>query len=134
MMDHDPSVLPRPFRVVSNTRLTSDVVTIELESTDEGAPIRCEPGQFNMLYRLGVGEVPISASSSPDEPLLGHTMLSFTQCVYADVFWKGPPSASFRTRWYELPVATNAPSREWHVASQGTIQPTPGPLFRASAS
>jgi NAD(P)H-flavin reductase len=76
MMDHDPSVLPRPFRVVSNTRLTSDVVTIELESTDEGAPIRCEPGQFNMLYRLGVGEVPISASSSPDEPLLGHTIRS----------------------------------------------------------
>lgn len=75
-MAHDPSILPRPFRVVSNTPLTSDVVTIQLEPTDGGAPIQCEPGQFNMLYRLGIGEAPLSASSAPDEPLLGHTIRS----------------------------------------------------------
>lgn len=75
-MVHDPSQLPRPFRVVSNTRLTNDVVTIQIEPTDGGPTIRCEPGQFNMLYRLGIGEAPISASSSPTEPHLGHTIRS----------------------------------------------------------
>jgi len=33
------------------------------------------PGQFNMLYLFGVGEIPISISSSPERPQrLGHTI------------------------------------------------------------
>ena len=34
-----------------------------------------EPGQFNMLYLFGVGEIPISISSDPAHPQrLGHTI------------------------------------------------------------
>jgi NAD(P)H-flavin reductase len=33
------------------------------------------PGQFNMLYRFGIGEIPISISSDPSHPeRLGHTI------------------------------------------------------------
>jgi NAD(P)H-flavin reductase len=41
----------------------------------EGAPIRCTPGQFTMLYAFGVGEVPISFSGDPaDGRPLVHTV------------------------------------------------------------
>lgn len=36
---------------------------------------RFRPGQFNMIYLPGIGEVPISLSSDPDDPVnLGHTI------------------------------------------------------------
>lgn len=73
-MELDPSMLPRPFRIVSNTRLTRDVTTLELEPCAEAEPSPGAPGQFNMLYRFGVGEAPISISSSPSEPMLAHTV------------------------------------------------------------
>jgi NAD(P)H-flavin reductase len=42
---------------------------------DERARYRFQPGQFNMLYLPGVGEVAISVSSDPGEPeTLGHTV------------------------------------------------------------
>jgi NAD(P)H-flavin reductase len=41
----------------------------------EGAPIRCAPGQFTMLYAFGVGEVPVSFSGDPaDGRPLVHTV------------------------------------------------------------
>jgi NAD(P)H-flavin reductase len=48
-------------------RETRDVVTLELEPP---APARFtfRPGQFNMLYAPGVGEVPISISGDPGTP------------------------------------------------------------------
>lgn len=73
-MIREASLLPRLFRVVSNTRETDDVVTLKLEPTDGGKPDSFTPGQFNMLYRFGVGEVPLSISSATDSPLLGHTI------------------------------------------------------------
>lgn len=74
MMVHDSSMLPRPFRVITNTRESDDVVTLGLEPTANDGALRCSPGQYNMLYRFGVGEVPISASSAPSEPGLEHTI------------------------------------------------------------
>lgn len=44
-------------------RETADTFTLELETGDDGTPFR--PGQFNMLYVFGVGEVPISMSGDP---------------------------------------------------------------------
>jgi NAD(P)H-flavin reductase len=39
------------------------------------AAFRFRPGQFNMLYVFGVGEIPISIASDPDEPaVLDHTV------------------------------------------------------------
>jgi NAD(P)H-flavin reductase len=53
--------LPRPWRVRATVRETLDVVTLEL-SPDGTSDATFAPGQFNMLYAFGVGEVPISFS------------------------------------------------------------------------
>jgi NAD(P)H-flavin reductase len=57
---HHP-MAPRPHRVQRRWRENHDTVTIALEPVDgDEAPYR--PGQFNMLYSFGVGEVPVSIS------------------------------------------------------------------------
>jgi NAD(P)H-flavin reductase len=58
-------MLPRLFRVHSKRQETVDVWTLEIEPADGG---RCHgflPGQFNMLYVFGVGEMAISISGDP---------------------------------------------------------------------
>ncbi len=55
-------MLPRPFRVAAARRELADVVTLELAPADDGPPLYCEPGRFNMLYAFAVGEAPISMS------------------------------------------------------------------------
>jgi NAD(P)H-flavin reductase len=63
----DDPALPRPLRIVSVRRELSDTFSIELVSTD-GVPLPAfQPGQFNMLYAFGVGEVAISISSDPGD-------------------------------------------------------------------
>jgi NAD(P)H-flavin reductase len=58
-------MVPRPFRVVSRRAETEDTWTLSLEPAD-GRPMPAfGPGQFNMLYAFGVGEVPISISGDP---------------------------------------------------------------------
>ena len=57
-------MVPREYRVVSRRRETHDVVTLGLEPLHgPGSPVR--PGQFNMIYAFGIGEVPVSASGDP---------------------------------------------------------------------
>jgi NAD(P)H-flavin reductase len=70
-------MVPRPHRVRQRRRETHDTVTLALEPLDEGDGIICQPGQFNMLYAFGIGEVPISVSrqASPAGRLL-HTVRS----------------------------------------------------------
>src|SRR3990172_11674273 len=71
----DP-MLPRPFRVARSRRETVDTQTLELEPVS-GLPLAFAPGQFNMLYLFGVGEVPISISGNPSrESPLVHTLRS----------------------------------------------------------
>ena len=53
---------PASWRVAAARRETHDVVTLELDSP---AGFSFRPGQFNMLYLPGVGEVPISISGDP---------------------------------------------------------------------
>jgi NAD(P)H-flavin reductase len=65
---------PAPYRVVRVRRETRDVVTLALEPVS-GSCIRAAPGQFNMLWQPGVGEVPISVSGD-DDGLLVHTLRS----------------------------------------------------------
>jgi NAD(P)H-flavin reductase len=58
-------------------RETPDTATYWLSITDPSLrnAYRFGPGQFNMLYVFGVGEVPISISSDPTRPLrLAHTI------------------------------------------------------------
>jgi NAD(P)H-flavin reductase len=56
---------PAPFRVRRLHRDLADTFTMDLEPV--GARRACEfkPGQFNMLYVFGKGEVPISNSGDP---------------------------------------------------------------------
>jgi NAD(P)H-flavin reductase len=67
-------MVPRLHRVRRRWQESHDTVTIALEALD-GIDHSHEPGQFNMLYSFGVGEVPISISSChrPGRPLL-HTV------------------------------------------------------------
>ena len=71
----DP-MLPRRFRVLRAWDELSDVRSLEIEPID-GAPLSYLPGQFNMLYAFGIGEVAISISGDPagDGPLI-HTVRS----------------------------------------------------------
>jgi NAD(P)H-flavin reductase len=64
---------PRPARVLSWRRETPETATIALEPAGEP----WLPGQFNMLYAFGAGEVPISISGDPGRAdRLVHTVRS----------------------------------------------------------
>ncbi len=69
----DP-MLTRPFVVRRVRKETYDTWTLNLEQKDSSRFSFCA-GQFNMLYVFGVGEVPISISSDPNQPeSLSHTV------------------------------------------------------------
>lgn len=59
----DPFV-PLPYRVGRVRRETRDITTLELTPVDGQRP-EFQPGQFNMLYVFGIGEVAISVSGDP---------------------------------------------------------------------
>lgn len=63
----DP-MAPTPYRILMRKHETHDTFSIELAPSHDGLPPRFEPGQFNMLYVFGAGEVPISISGDPDQP------------------------------------------------------------------
>lgn len=59
-------MVPKRYRVKSKAQDTKDTFTLVLEPLEE--PIGPYlPGQFNMLYLFGFGEVAISISSTPSE-------------------------------------------------------------------
>jgi NAD(P)H-flavin reductase len=58
---------PEPWRVVARTQESADTVTLDL-APPYGSRYAFRPGQFNMLYAFGVGEVPISVSGDPASP------------------------------------------------------------------
>jgi NAD(P)H-flavin reductase len=60
----------RGFAVVGREQDTPDTMTMRLAPSDGGPALRFEPGQFVMIGRLGTGEVPISISGRPGDPLL----------------------------------------------------------------
>lgn len=59
---------PNFLAVNRRIRETADVVTLHIPVDQKAAhPFRFEPGQFNMLYAFGVGEIPVSFSGDPAE-------------------------------------------------------------------
>jgi NAD(P)H-flavin reductase len=60
-----PAMLPERYRVTRAIAENTDVVTLEIAPVDGGEVATFEPGQFNMLYAFGVGEIPISMSGDP---------------------------------------------------------------------
>lgn len=65
---------PVPYRISQVIRDTHDVFTLRLRPPNGSKCLPFSPGQFNMLYVFGVGEVPISISGDPSRPTeLVHT-------------------------------------------------------------
>lgn len=56
---------PVPYRVRSHQPETKDTFTLTLAPADGGRVPSFQPGQFNMLYAFGVGEVAISLAGDP---------------------------------------------------------------------
>lgn len=66
---------PTPFRIERRTRETPDTFTLELVPAEVACLFGFVPGQFNMLYVFGIGEVPISICGDPARPeSLFHTI------------------------------------------------------------
>lgn len=66
-------MLPKAFCVRRVRRESPDTFTLEIEATDGDQTFNFEPGQFNMLYAFGAGEIPISICSDPRGKSLMHT-------------------------------------------------------------
>jgi NAD(P)H-flavin reductase len=66
---------PEPWLVRRVHKETGDVYTMALEPARSEAVFAFAPGQFNMLYVFGVGEVPIALSGDPsNNRTLAHTI------------------------------------------------------------
>ncbi len=69
------SMLPRTYRIEKYRKETHDTFTLELKPVDGTAEHKFVAGQFNMLYKFGVGEAAISISGDPTKPAtLIHTI------------------------------------------------------------
>lgn len=69
--------LPQEARIIERIQESNTVYTLRLELTDATArqSYQFAPGQFNMVYLYGVGEVAISIVSDPDQPeTFSHTI------------------------------------------------------------
>lgn len=77
---HSPSVksrMPMVAEVIDRIQESDKIFTLRLSlhNPEQRQEYRFTPGQFNMLYLHGVGEVAISIASDPDEPhILAHTI------------------------------------------------------------
>lgn len=76
----NPAAMPRaPLEavVIERKQESSSIFTLRLRLSDDAAQAAFSfaPGQFNMLYLYGVGEVPISIMSDPlERDGIGHTI------------------------------------------------------------
>lgn len=71
-------MLTHAYRVKQVQDETYDTFTLELAPRKDSGIASFAPGQFNMLYVFGVGEVPISISGDPEKP---KTLLHTTRAV-----------------------------------------------------
>ena len=66
---------PLPYRILKVIRETHDTFSLNVVPKNSSSSMACNPGQFNMLYAFGVGEVPISISGpKPGEQGMIHTI------------------------------------------------------------
>ena len=92
-------MLPDLYRIQRLKMETDDTFTLEM-IPENGDSLSFLPGQFNMLYIFGVGEVPISISSDPScQPR--HSTHD-TRCRHRDQ-GNGRPETR-RCTWYPWPI------------------------------
>ena len=68
---------PEEVTIIERIQEAPDLFTLRLKFTnrEKQASYTFEPGQFNMLYLYGVGEIPISIVSDPDDKhIIDHTI------------------------------------------------------------
>jgi NAD(P)H-flavin reductase len=66
---------PIPYRIINKKTENNKLMTLVLEPAEERSIEPIQPGQFNMLYVFGVGEIPISTSSlAVTHPQIVHTI------------------------------------------------------------
>jgi NAD(P)H-flavin reductase len=65
---YSDAMLTHVYRVERVQDETYDTFTLELKPKNGSGVTSFAPGQFNMLYVFGVGEVPISISGDPTKP------------------------------------------------------------------
>ena len=80
-------MLAEPYAVRRMQQETYDTFTFELEPKNKTRAFSFAPGQFNMLYVFGVGEVPISISGDPAK---SETLVHTTRAVgtVTNAMWK----------------------------------------------
>lgn len=59
---------PAHFTVRERVQETDDTFTLDLVAKNGNGVLSFSPGQFNMLYVFGVGEIPISVCGDPNDP------------------------------------------------------------------
>lgn len=70
-------MVPQPAKVIEKRQEARQIYTFRLRFSDERMcrSFRFQPGQFNMVYAHGIGEIPISIVSDPVDPdVLDHTI------------------------------------------------------------
>lgn len=101
-------MIPLTYQIARRVQETHDTFTLFLETANGGSLDRFRPGQFNMLYLPGVGELPISVSGDPEAPgQLVHTIRSVGAATLAMV--TRPEGASIGLRG---PYGSNWPLQE----------------------
>ncbi len=117
----DPMV-PRFMPVRDIWDETDDTFTLDLDPGPDGFAFR--PGQFNMLYVFGVGEVPISISGDPAVPGrilhtvrgVGPVTTAMRDLVVGDLIGvRGPFGTPGRSGWLPVEMWSSLPGVSvWH--------------------
>lgn len=89
-------MIPKLFEVTEKRQDNPQTFTLDASAVD-GSPFEFRPGQFNMLYIFGKGEIPISISGKPEQ---GERLIHTVQEVGAvsKAFCQLEPGATFGVR------------------------------------
>jgi len=123
--------VPIVARVLARRRETNDTWTLSIDAGEFGF----KPGQFNMLYAFGIGEIPVSLSGDPGAPgPLIHTVRAVGSASQAITRLKpGDPiglRGPFGTAW---PVQDSAGSDVFIVAGGLGLAPLRPAVYRLLA-
>ena len=116
--EHPSPMLPTVVRVQAFQAETHDTFTLGLAPpTALGTPYSFLPGQFNMLYGFGLGEVPISMSGDPAEAgVVVHTIRAVGSVTRglarlrpgSSIGIRGPFGSSWPLDWTSSTMANSA--------------------------
>jgi len=67
------AMVPHLYVIRQVRKETDDTFTLVLQDESGGPKLTFAPGQFNMVYVFGAGEIPISISGDPTSSVLVHT-------------------------------------------------------------